>query len=79
MQKKIGEISDAFERLRFGQALANIEQTLKKNAKQDKKKQLGVVELKVIDTFRVGCLVSLGKTHEAYPIFSINAYNQGSQ
>lgn len=78
MEKKISEISEAFERLRFGQALANIEQTLKKNAKQDKKKQFGIVEQKVIDTFRVGCLVSLGKTHEAYPIFSMNTYNQGN-
>lgn len=66
MEKKIGDISDAFEHYKFAEALSIIEQTLKKSTKQDKKKEpLHDKYLKIILCFRIGALASLGRVHEA--------------
>jgi hypothetical protein len=52
--------------MRFTECLVIIEQTLKKFAKPDKKKQqLSEKDIKAVYCFKVGCLASLGKFHEA--------------
>lgn len=64
MEKKIAEISETFEHLRFAECLTLIDQTLKKSAKADKKKQqIAPLEMRLIKIFKVGCLVSLGRYH----------------
>ena len=64
MEKKIAEISETFEHLKFAECLNMIEQTLKKSAKTDKKKQqISPSEMRLIKIFKVGCHVSLGQYH----------------
>jgi len=64
MEKKIAEISETFEHLRFTECLTLIDQTLKKSTKADKKKQqITPSEMRLIKIFKVGCLVSLGRYH----------------
>ena len=79
MEKKLLEMNEAFEHLRFAECLSIIDQLVKKFSKPDKKnKALGPTELKVIKCFKVGSLVSLGRHHEAHHIYSNNHIMQNS-
>ncbi len=71
MEKKLAEINEAFEHMRFEDCLVIIDHTIKKFSKPDKKKQQTISprEIRVINAFKTGCLVSLGKFHEANQIF----------
>lgn len=70
MEKKLFEINEAFEHLRFSDCLATIDQLVKKYSKPDKKKQtLSERELTVVKCFRAGALVSLGRYHEAHTAY----------
>lgn len=70
MEKKINEINEAFEHQRFEECLTIIEQTLKKYSKPDKKKQqVTPKDIKEVQCFKVGCLVSLAKFHEADALY----------
>lgn len=64
--------------MRHTEALALIDQTLKKHAKQDKKSKLSESELRVVQLFKAGSLLSLARFHDAAPIYSIISLTQMS-
>jgi len=71
MDKKVGDIIDAFENYRFEDALRQIDQLYKKLSKDTKKKNsLSEKDERTLNIVKCGSLASTSKLHEANQLFS---------
>ncbi len=69
MEKRVEDIVQAFEHYRFEDALRQIDQLMKKAAKDSKKKSsLSEMDNRTVQIMKCGSLASLGRIHEANQI-----------
>ena len=72
MDGKLKDITDAFESYRFEDCIRLIDQMIKKNQKQDKKKasqHLNESDMRMLNILKVGALIGIGRFHEANKIY----------